>query len=151
MRPIVVSLLLLSCGVSLAAPPEPQQIVRYRHLVMEAVGKHMSALAMIARGQSDRQGDVLHHARAMHAASTTLGELFPPGTGPADGVETDAKPGIWSDPEGWAAALAAFEAESAKLVQLAESGDLSTFKAQFGRVGGTCGDCHDGYRVSDTP
>ena len=44
-------------------------------------------------------------------------------------------------------ALAAFQAETAKLAGLARAGNADAIKAQIPAVGKTCGGCHDDFRV----
>ena len=84
----------------------------------------------------------------MHEMSKLIGELFPAGSGP-DGHETRALPAIWESPEEFQAAVTAFQEQSAALVEVAAGGDMEAIKAQFMKVGGTCGDCHDAYRAED--
>ena len=72
---------------------------------------------------------------------------FPKGSGPESGVKTAAKPEIWSDPAGFAAAQKAFQAEAAKLGQAAAKGDVGAIRPQVGAVGKTCAACHNKYRV----
>ena len=62
---------------------------------------------------------------------------------------TEALPAIWTDADGFAAAVQALQTESAALIEAANGDDFDAFKAQFGKVGGTCGGCHDGYRLDD--
>jgi len=72
---------------------------------------------------------------------------FPKGTGPESGIETDAKPEIWTDPTGFAAAQKEFGEQAPKLLALASAEDLAGLKSQVGVVGQTCKGCHDKYRV----
>jgi cytochrome c556 len=74
---------------------------------------------------------------------------FPQGSGPEAGIKTAAKPEIWSDASGFAAALDRFSSEAPKLLQLASANDLDGLKAQAKVVGDTCKGCHDKYRVPD--
>ncbi|WP_439155858.1 c-type cytochrome [Yoonia sp.] len=59
-----------------------------------------------------------------------------------------AKPEIWTDAAGFAAKRQELATASTALAAAAGDG-LDALKAAFGPVGGTCGSCHRGYRVSD--
>jgi cytochrome c556 len=129
--------------------PSASQVVKYRQSIMDAAAGHMGALALIAKGQSDRTADVALHANALRDLATTVGALFPAGSGPSTSVETEAKPEIWTDQARFAEVVKAFEAETTKLAEVAATGDLEAFKSQFGAVGGSCGDCHDAFKIDE--
>lgn len=138
-----------------AAPPaaaptsaDPAKVVAYRQLQMEAAGKHMKATTMILKGEVARPGDLPGHAAALHATAVGLADLFPAGTDSAK-VKTEAKAEIWSQPDKFKQAAAAFELETQKLVDVSKSGDTAAYQQQFGAVGKSCGACHDGFRVKD--
>jgi cytochrome c556 len=71
--------------------------------------------------------------------------LYPDGT--QTGLDTKAKPEIWSDRAGFEKADAAFVSASEKLEEAAKSGDKAGFAAAFKEVGGTCGGCHRNYKA----
>ena len=124
-------------------------IVETRHEMYEEMGKNMKASARIVKGEVEGPGDMAVYAKVLHESSLRIPELFPEGTGPDAFPETEALPAIWEDPEGFAAATKAYQEESAKLLEVAEAGDVEGFKAQFGNVGKTCGGCHETYRKDD--
>lgn len=133
-----------------AAPaPEGQKMADYRHNLFESLGKHMKLSSMIVKGQVDLPADMKLHAHALHGAALSIPNLFPEGTDPASVEETDALPSIWEDPEGFKAATQKFQDATAKLVEAADAGDLNAFKASFGAVGASCGNCHRSYRKDD--
>jgi cytochrome c556 len=150
MRGFLVAVALLLAPVALSAPPTPVQIVKYRKAVMDANGGHMRALAMIVKGESDRTGDSLMHATALHDLAKTVGALFPEGTGPGNAAfQTEAKPEIWTQKDKFAALVKTFETESGKLVDAVKKNDAAAIKAAFGATGGACGDCHDAFKVDE--
>ncbi len=149
MRRLAVAAALLLAPAALSAPPSPAMTVKYRHAVMNAAGAHMGAMAMIVKGETDRTGDALFHATALHELSKTVGALFPEGTGPTPGLETEAKAEIWSQKDKFAEAVKALETSSAALVEAAKSGDPAKLKTALGPVGQSCGDCHDAFKVDD--
>jgi cytochrome c556 len=142
-------LVLLLAGTSVAADFKAEDVVAYRQQVFGGMAKHMRAGGMIAKGQVEpTKEDRILHAKALHQASKVLGNLFAEGTGP-DKTETEALPAIWSDPSGFQEAVAAYAAATEELVKVAENGDAAAFKTQFGKVGRTCGGCHETFRKDD--
>jgi cytochrome c556 len=131
-----------------AAVTSPENAVKYRHVEMEATGKHMKMAGMIARGEVGRPQDLARHATALHAASLALVALFPAGTGP-DKVKSDSKAEIWTKPAEFAAAAKKYQDATAALVELANKGELAPVAAQLKVVGEACGACHDAFKVED--
>lgn len=138
------------------AEPEPNTtgehagIVGYRHTLLESVAKHFGMSKMILQGKvAGRDADLVAHARAIHAASNEFVAMFPEGSGPTAYPQTDALDAIWTDWAGFEAKAGAFAAESAEFLKLAEAGDMEGAKAQFGKVGGSCGGCHESFRKDD--
>lgn len=89
------------------------------------------------------------NAAKMNTLASQLPSWFPKGSGAESGVKTDAKPDVWSDPQGFAAAIAKLQAATGKLQQVAATGDVAAIKAQIQATGGACKNCHDNYRVPD--
>ena len=147
----VVGALVIS-GFAVSAPDAAVDVVKYRQTIMGDLGKHMRASGMIAKGLISRPGNLVGHAEAIHNGAVGLVDLFPAGTGPADlpkDAKTGAKAEIWTDHDKFAAAAKAFEDESAKLVEVAKTGDLAAFQAQSTKVGDACGGCHDPFKAKD--
>lgn len=131
------------------AAPAPADVIAYRETVMGSMGKHMKALGMILKGKVDRPGDVVGHAEALHAAAKDLAALFPAGTGPdnAVGAKTEATAEIWARWADFEAAAGTYATETATLVTLAKADDREGFAAQLGKVGESCGGCHDAFKA----
>lgn len=140
-----------SVGTPAPAPPlaaDPAKAVSYRHKVMKAMADHMAAQNLLAKGEVNRPGDMAMHATALHDLATTIPALYPAGTGP-DVTKTEAKKEVWTQADKFAAAAKALETESAALLDVAKKGDLASYKAQLGKVGETCGNCHDAFAVEE--
>lgn len=135
---------------ALTGDPTLAPIVRYRHVHMESLGKHMGLAKMLLDGAVARPADLVAHADALHAGSQDLVALFPAGTGP-DAFETQALPAIWETPEEFAVAAAAFEQASGTFAEVARGGDIAASTAAFGEVGMSCGGCHKPFRKKDEP
>ncbi|MFT5482968.1 MAG: cytochrome c556 [Halieaceae bacterium] len=71
---------------------------------------------------------------------------FAPGT---EGGKTKAKAKVWNDLEGFKKDWNESAQESAKLAQVAASGDKAAIVAQFKETGGTCKGCHDEFKSKE--
>lgn len=86
--------------------------------------------------------------RVMNQAALGVGEYFPKGS--ETGMETTASPKIWSDMEGFTAALAKFQADTAAGIvkpEEVEFFDKDAFGAAFGKATANCKSCHQEYRI----
>ncbi len=84
--------------------------------------------------------------RGINAMSKLLPGLFPKGTSQFEFANTAALPAIWDDFSKFEAAAKALEVESAKLVDVAASGDLGAIGGQLQNLGKACGGCHKLFR-----
>ncbi len=82
-------------------------------------------------------------ARWLAAWAEHLPALFPPGS---DTGATYALPTIWSDPQGFAARVAALRRATRAMAVAGEAGDQKRFGAAFRATDDACGACHRVYR-----
>lgn len=114
-----------------------------RQAMMKSVGAATGAAAAMVKGKTEFDARVAMLAlRTMNAVSLGYGSKFPEGS---DTGDTKAKATIWSDPDGFAAAIAKLEADTSAALA-APATDLDAFKAQFGMVAANCAACHETYR-----
>jgi cytochrome c556 len=71
---------------------------------------------------------------------------FPRGTGPEAGIDTKAKPSIWTSQEDFARRMQVFALEAEKLLALENSSDIASIFGQVRVLGESCKSCHDKYR-----
>lgn len=144
-------------------------IVKQRMDAMVDIGKAMKVLAPMMQGKTAYDAPVVRAAaeRIAGHAGDHLVMLFPEGT---DGAPSEARPEIWTDPEGFAALAARMETLSRGL-DLAAGNRLSGAPVSpaaftgaeplpdpdafadmppdvvFGMLGRTCMSCHSAYRI----
>lgn len=145
--------MLLMAGICLAgtvstaqADSHAEGAVKYRKAVMKSIGGHAGAIGAVAKGQVAYGDHVVHHAIALGEMGKIAKDLFPEGTGPDANGETEATNDIWAKPDEFKMAVEAFAAQSAKLAQVAQGGDMEATMAEFGNLGKTCGGCHKPFR-----
>ena len=137
----MVLLSLLFFGSTVSADLEG--LIKYRKNVMKSTRSHMGAIADILKNRLPLQEHFADHAKSIYQNSKMTLSMFPKGSGLGD---TKAKPSIWKNWSNFEAATKEFVRESAKLVKVAESGDIKTFVQQVRATGKTCGGCHRHFR-----
>ncbi|HSR73138.1 MAG TPA: cytochrome c [Kiloniellales bacterium] len=138
---VIASVLTSISGQALAID-EPENIVKYRQAVMGSMQEHFNALAGIVKGEVSFTDNVATHARGIDSVTDIVPSLFPPGTGRETVPDSRALPGIWENESEFQDFLKTLQAESAKMVEVAESGDMAAITAQAQALGKACGDCH---------
>ena len=141
-------LLAATLGAAAFAADEPANIVKYRQAFMKANGAHITMISAVVKGEVSWTDELAGHAHALHEQSQHLLRLFPEGTGKDDTeVKSAALPVIWERWDEFQQAAQAFEQESAKLVEVAESGDQTAIAQQLGAMGQEgCSNCHETFR-----
>jgi cytochrome c556 len=86
-------------------------------------------------------------ARQIRDAATAQYGWFPAGSGPREGVKTNAKAEIWAEPVKFKAAQDAFNTQAQAFYKLVPSGDVAKITGQAKSLGQTCATCHKAYRV----
>ena len=134
-------------GAVAYAAEDAKDVVKYRRAVMSAQFGHFKTIKAIVRGKVGFTGQLANQAMALELTGRGLTDLFPAGTG-ADKMKTRAKPEIWQDWKKFEALAKKLNAETAKLVKIANGGDKKAAAAQFKAVGKACGGCHKLFRAS---
>ncbi|NJC06754.1 cytochrome c556 [Sphingomonas kaistensis] len=131
---------------AIAAPLSREAGVRMiaqRHAGYEQLGK-----AMRAAKQSIGKGDVAAtraSANQIAALAARAPNWFPVGSGPEAG-KTHAKALVWQQRADFDAKMKNLGSAARLFQSAAASGDLAAIKAAHGKLGQTCGACHDQYR-----
>ena len=143
MRSVVLALLLLSTPA--IAGETPEDSIKYRQLTMSTMGRIMNMAKMQVQGHVERKDTLVFQAETLHTLGQDLALSFPVGSGPDGKLETEARDTIWSDAEGFAAAIKAYNDATANFVTVAKTGDMVKAAEARGAVGKTCGGCHEKF------
>ena len=120
-----------------------------RREAMKSNGAAMKAISKTLKNGGPA-ADLMPHANQINATAMKLTTLFPAGTDQPQGKDpghTMAKPEIWQNPDDFAAKVKEFQEESAMFKTAVAGGDMGVIKAEFERLGGTCGGCHKAFRA----
>ncbi|WP_083545470.1 c-type cytochrome [Sulfitobacter alexandrii] len=119
--------------------------VEARHHQMQMIAYHTGILGGIAKGEMEYDSAMVD-AAASNIASLAAMEratLWIEGTEQGAAADSRAKPEIWSDAEGFAAAFEDLETAASAVVG---AGDTAAVGAGMGDIGGACKACHEKYR-----
>ncbi len=150
-RPVVAAAVLSLIGATLGGAALAQtaaaQAVKARQEGYKQMGAAFKTINDELKKDSPSMAALATAAAKMRDTSLVVPKWFPKGSGAEAGVETRAKPEIWTDPAGFAKASAALKTEAARLQTLAAAGDLAGVRGQVKPTGATCAGCHDAYRT----
>ncbi len=141
-----LTVLLSYCFFGSSSLADSKGIIKYRQNVMKSTAGHMGAIVDILKNDLPLQAHILDHASSIQQNSKMTLATFPKGTGLGN---TKAKLAIWENWSKFESAVQDFERESAKLVKVAESGDMEALAKQVRATGKTCGGCHRDFRKRD--
>ena len=121
-----------------------EDAVKYRKAGFTLMATHFGRLGAMAQGKvpfdaklAADNADVLAVVSKLPYAGFVEG---------SDKGETRAKPEIWKESAKFKEAADKNQAEMAKLVAAAKTGNLDNLKAAFGSAAPTCKACHDNFR-----
>jgi cytochrome c556 len=122
-------------------------VVKARQQGLKRLGAAFKVIRDELKGGSPDATKIRKASADITQAAGAIDKWFPAGTGPDIGVKTDAKPEVWTDSAGFAAAQDTFVREANKWAQLGNSTDASAWKEGAASLGQSCKGCHDKYRV----
>lgn len=134
--------------VSIAQTNSPADVIKTRQQGLKDLGAAFKEVRDQLKGAAD-MAKIKAAAATIKSKSDVMANWFPKGTGPEVGVKTGAKPEIWSDADGFKAAMAKFVDEAGKFAQTADGGDSKAVMGAMRTLGQSCGGCHDKYRVKE--
>jgi cytochrome c556 len=143
---ICLIILTVAIGGAYAQFAKPEDAIKYRKSVMFLIAQHFGRMGAVVKGKTDYdQQAFTRNATVMEALSQLPWEAsMEPGT---DKGDTTLNAAVFAKQDEYKASAQAFEAGSAKLVSVSQSGDLNAIKAQFGEVAKSCKSCHDKFRT----
>lgn len=126
-----------------AVPPA----VAERQEGFKALGASFKLINDQLKTDAPDMAQIVPAAERMNVLASQIPTWFPAGTGPDDGVKTDALATVWTDPAGFSAAQARLAEATTRLQELAIAGDAAGLREHVKMVGASCGGCHDNFRV----
>jgi cytochrome c556 len=124
--------------------------------VIQARQAHYKQIGAASKGIHDELGKPAPSAVVIQGFAKTIDTLapqipswFPAGSGAEAGVKTAAKPEIWTNPTGFAAAAHGLATEAHHFDEVAEGGDIDAIRAEYTNLGKACFTCHSQFRAKE--
>lgn len=151
LRLIALCASVFAIGGAIAADAiKPEKLIEYRQANFEVMAWNMAKIKgmVIDDTKTYNKEQTIAAANAIAAvANSGLGALFAPGTEKSIGnTKTAVKMEFFQKPDQARDAAILLAKESTELAKVAATGDISAIKAQFGKTGSTCKNCHDNFR-----
>lgn len=147
----VVCVLLAAAGTIGAQlnPEQAERAVETRQSLLHLMSWNIGPLGAMARDRIEFDAErVETNAARLLALSQMLSDAFAPDTRGSD-VTTEALDRIWEQPDEFSGKVRATVEASAGLVAATETGDEAAMREAIGRLGSSCGSCHDDFRADD--
>lgn len=153
MKKVALAVLFAAISTSALAGKDEDQQIKFRQSAYSFaawnLGKIKSQVADHPETYNKEQ--VIAAANAVAAvANSGLGALYGPGTDQGTGwKKTRLKPEFFQKPDEVKEVALAFNKEANELARVAATGSVADIKAQFGKLGETCKNCHDKFRAKE--
>lgn len=142
----LLALVLTACG----NPDTPAgRAADERHENFEAIGEAMKAAFDQLKESAPDLAKIQAAAAVINGFAPKVESWFPAGSGPADGIKTDALQAIWEKPAEFKAGADKFVSEAANFQALAQAGDVAAIGEGMKALGGACKSCHDKFREEE--
>ena len=146
-RMITAAVIGLTCLAGAAGAQAPAaDVIKGRQAAMMLSGAAMGSIkTAIDSGQAP--ASQRFSTRALSRWAHAVPGMFPAGSGPEAGVQTNARAEIWTDRAGFEARAAAYAAAADRLAETAGGEDAAAFSEAWTAVRRSCQACHDAYKA----
>lgn len=123
-----------------------EEPIRYRKAVMTMVKRHYDLVSGMAKGTLPMNAEALNrNADYLDMLAHVMLDGFVAGSHEG---ETRAKPEIWKQWKDFRGLVEKFQADAARLKELARSGKSDQLKPAVAEMTKTCKSCHDDFKAS---
>lgn len=143
---LLSTLILSACGGTSSTEPPRGPNSQARNIAFKTLGGDMKELGDVVKGTAAYDVEKFKAKVTEFVAHTQ--EPLKHFAQDGNGMDGNAKPEVWSQPEQFQAEGMKFQAAVTKLNEAAQAGNLEQIKAAFGEVGASCKSCHDGFKIS---
>lgn len=151
MRPIFLLGLSLALGLSACGEPDSPgaRLAHERHENFETIGDAFKEINDELKQGAPDVAKLRVFSATIAGLAPKVETWFPKGSGPRDGVKTDALQTVWTDPGEFQRATQRFTAAATNFDALAKAGDIAGMRDAAKSLGGACKACHDRFREED--
>ncbi len=146
-RKLVVTGMMLAALAPLgSSAAEPEDVIKYRKNMMQAIGGHASAAGAIVQGKVDYKTHLAEHARALQALTKDIPALFPKDS---DFGDTKAKDEVWTKRADFEKAAKNVKTRVTAFAKAVQGGNPRVITASFKDMGEGCKACHKDFRKEE--
>ena len=131
--------------------PSPEEqaaaAVDQRKSLFKTLRYNLAPIAGMAQGAPFNAQVAERNARRIAVMATMIPEMLAVDTSAFDDIETTALDIIWENQDDIAAKAQALIDNASAFADAAAIGDMASTLGAFRAFGGSCGNCHDTYRV----
>jgi cytochrome c556 len=150
-KAVIAALLAFTTLAATAEPAKSQKhadhALKMRKAVYSLLGSNMGPLGGMAKGKIPMNVQVLEkNAQRINQLSLMISDYLKTDTSKFT-LKTEALDNIWTDGDKFSQRIEALTKASDALYNVANSGDETAIRKAIGRVGKTCGGCHDDFKA----
>ncbi|SVD73699.1 uncharacterized protein METZ01_LOCUS426553, partial [marine metagenome] len=131
--------------------PSPEEqaaaAIDQRKSLFKTLRYNLGPIAGMAQGAPFNAEVAERNARRIAVMATMIPEMLAVDTSAFDDIETTALDIIWENQDDIAAKAQALIDNASAFADAAATGDMASTLGAFRAFGGSCGNCHDTYRV----
>ncbi|MDA1372959.1 MAG: cytochrome c [Proteobacteria bacterium] len=146
---MVISGILFTASAQDTPSPEEQAAtaIDQRKSLFKTLRYNLAPIAGMAQGAPFNAQVAERNARRIAVMATMIPEMLAVNTAAFDNIETTALDIIWDNQDDIAVKAQALIDNANAFAEAATTGDMGATLGAFRAFGGSCGNCHDAYRV----
>ena len=150
-KAVVVGLLFASSVVSAQIEEDPAGVIEMRRQGFKDMGAAFKGVRDQFRRSKPVMVMIKEYSRPLlrYSREPVIEKWFPQGTGPDQGIETEALPVIWERPDEFSALWQDYVTAAENLSSAVASRDLDLVRQRTREVGESCSACHDVFRAEE--
>ena len=145
MKSLLVGLIAAATAFSTAHAADPKDLIEARQGAYKVI-KYEFADQMAAMIRGKKEWDIERMKQSVARIQNVSGILPEAFAIESTAPNSDARPEIWTDQEGFFKVAMGFGQNLGELSSAVDSGDKGAISAAFRKTAGSCKACHDDYR-----
>ena len=146
---IASSMVFTSYAQDMTPEEQAAAAVDQRKSLFKTIRYNLGPIAGMAQGAPFDAGVAERNARRIAVMATMIPEMLAVDTSAFDNIETTALDTIWDNQDDIAAKAQALIDNANAFADAAATGEMGATLGAFRAFGGSCGNCHDTYRVDN--
>ena len=146
---IVCSMVFTSYAQDMTPEEQAAAAIDQRKSLFKTIRYNLGPIAGMAQGAPFDAEVAERNARRIAVMATMIPEMLAVDTSTFDNIETTALDSIWDNQDDIAAKSQALIDNANAFADAAATGEMGATLGAFRAFGGSCGNCHDTYRVDN--